>query len=1708
MNFLEKLAVQFGIQPYTYDQQGQKQAVTEETLLSVLNDIGVPIGKASEAEKLLEQHESDSANAVLPKVFCSRNDVGDCVFPLNLTKVQLPKTWQWKLTLEDGQTHQGEIQTAGLPSSLRQDNDIRYWQPQVKMPLGYHTLTLNDGQQSIECFVIQAPSKAFQPPALTEQRRLWGFALGLEQVNSYQNWGIGDFGDLADMVEGLVSCGASVLNVQPMHALFPHKPMYGDPLQPSSRYFWNILYLNVERIDEYHWSDNARRVTHSPEFQHKRHLVRESEEVDLQAVMSLKLQVLEALYQDFRKHHLANHTHRAHEFWNFKHQQGQDLRDYAIFQALHESYHLKTQLHTGWVHWQEAFQSPHTPEVADFIDKHEVRIEFYEYLQWQASAQWDMVGRTAFELQLEWGVCQDLPMGVNPGGAETWLNQEAFALDYEVHIPTSNPLYALKDHGVPFLPKYFEGEGLKAWAQMLRTNMRYVGTLRVVPMEALNEVIWQHREHPTQHVAVRYPHEALLSVLILESVRNQCLVIGGSLAGVGQETRDEYHRLGILTEREFLQDKPSDAGFPAVDQVDPFSVVCTHQADGPTIEDYWNGYDIIASLEKLPELQEQLTIQRVQDRVQLLIALRRAGLLPEHTGIDPSNVPRWNTDLNQALHLYLARTHSALVLVQLADLFNFTTSIPLEQRGGSNRRQRMELPLQRLLQHLIFKDLVGGMAQERPGFGTMRSETVARSSEPETQVVIPRSTYRFQLHKQFNFQHVRQMIPYLKELGISHCYMSPFLKARPGSMHGYDIVDHSTINPEVGSWDDFNKLVDELHHNSMGQIMDIVPNHMGVMGQDNQWWLDVLENGRLSLHAKYFDIDWEPAKSKLKNKVLIPALGNFYGKVLTAGQLQLKFDPWKGSFAVFYYEHMFPVNPAEYATLLQHRLDILQIRLLPDNPFMNEFHSLLASFRRLAEADPDIPEQKQEYAREKEWLKSRLAALCAKCTDIRLHIDTNLNDFNGRQDDAESFEPLHNLLENQHYRLSHWRVAADEINYRRFFDINDLAALRMEDLEVFEVTHRLILELMRDGRVDGLRIDHPDGMANPLEYYERLQTYLGGKLHHDEEGNVIHPLPAYILGEKILASHERLPTHWPISGTTGYDFASAVNGILVDRRHEEQINRVYQEFSGLRDSYEEVLLEAKELIMRTSLSSELNFLATHLNRLSEYNWQTRDFTLNDLREGLKSILTYFSVYRTYVTDISISDNDTMYVDWAVKRAIKNSLEGNPEVLQFIQDVLLLRGDFIEEPHWRETALMIATRFQQVSSVVMAKSFEDTAFYRYHRLISLNEVGSDPEDFGVSLGHFHKMMQDKAAEWPHAMLSTSTHDTKRSEDVRCRINVLSEIPELFEKQLQVWSRLSRAKIREVEGEPVPDGNTEYFLYQILLGTWPTELNSEQQLEVFSQRINAYMLKAMREGKEHTSWTHNQQDYEKGLHDFIQSLLTGLERNAFIKKFLPFQQMVAKLGAYNSLIQTFIKLSMPGVPDIYQGNECYDFSLVDPDNRRPVDFTMRRELLDQMRQRKGDQPHMPATFFQELLENVLENRVKFYVVWAMMQIRKDHEDLFKHGGYTPLLCEGNQQRHLIAYSRSYDGTTLMFVGARFFYQLTQGAEHPPVGQVFGNTEVEIPNELKSHEFHNLLTGKTIQAGSWGSSLLASEVLADFPLAVLKAVAPVAKSINGEK
>ncbi len=920
----------------------------------------------------------------------------------------------------------------------------------------------------------------------------------------------------------------------------------------------------------------------------------------------------------------------------------------------------------------------------------------------------------------------------------------------------------------------------------------------------------------------------------------------------------------------------------------------------------------------------------------------------------------------------------------------------------------------------------------------------------------PSSTYRLQLNPGFDFQAARKIIPYLAELGITAIYASPVFKARKGSTHGYDVTDPNRINPEIGTIEDFNALVDEAHKQGMQWIQDFVPNHMAYDSR-SPILMDVFEKGTASPYFTFFDIVWDHLRENLRGKVIAPFLGKPYGETLESGELSLRYD--NGNLSVKYYDSLYPLRIESYATIINHGLQELKRRLGEYDTDFIKMYGVVLVLTNLSEESNHEP-----LARTAQMLLAQDALwnMYRQNYAIREFVDGQIAEFN------RDVNLLDGLLSQQWFQLTYWRVATKEINYQRFFNINELISLRMEDKHVFEFIHNLVLGLLSEGKIDGLRIDHVDGLYDPTGYLLRLREYAGD---------------AFIVVEKILAMAEKIPQSWPVQGTTGYDFMNYAGELFVDSRNERAFQNLYATFTGESREYEDLLYEKKKLIIERHLTGDLDNLTSLLKTISTTTRDGIDLEWEALMQAIGETAAVFPVYRTYIAGEQITDSDRAYINAAIERAESR----NPTLtraLGFLKTVLLLDyPEHLAEEHNR-LWLSFVMRFQQFTSPLMAKGMEDTTFYVFNRLTSLNEVGGDPGRFGISVDDFHSANEQRAKAHPHTLNSTATHDNKRGEDTRARISVLSEMPGEWQQHLELWHEQNKRLKKIVDDEEVPSRNSEYFLYQTLVGAWPVE---ERERDDFINRMKDYMIKAAREAKTHTFWLDHNPPYEEALIHFTEKILSPSVSAEFLKSITAFQKKIAHYGLLNGLSQTLLKITSPGVADFYQGAELLDLNLVDPDNRRAIDYEKRERLLMEMKRK--EESGLPD-LIDELLSTGEADSLKLFTIHRAMAARNAAKELFDEGDYVRLRATGSRSNHIIAYARRTGEQWALTIAPRFLTSIVSENELPLGQEVWGDTKIEMPADAP-RAWRNVFTNEAI---NWRRSFSVAEALGRFPVALL--------------
>ncbi|MFW6093748.1 MAG: malto-oligosyltrehalose synthase [Pseudomonadota bacterium] len=1572
------------------------------------------------------------------------------------------ETVHWRLATEDATAHEGTVAVKSLPAMDPEGEGHRagwrWLNLDLELPAGYHTLHVTLGARRAAMPLVVTPGCCYLPAALEADARWWGLGVQLYGVRRARDFGLGDYSALGPLLRLCARQGGAFVGVSPLHAMFPEHPEHASPYSPSSRLFLNVLFIDVERVPEVADSPVVRARLGSAEIRDRLTAVRREELVNYAAAAELKLSLLREAFAESRA---RGGDERQRAFRQFCEARGDPLLRHALFEALQGYFHEQDPTVRGWEDWPRVYQDPASAAVARFAEDEAERVDFHRWLQWLADEQLAAATADAAAEETEVGLYLDVAVSVDPNGAEAWANQHLYALDASVGAPgdVHNPMG--QDWGLPPMnPRALEDSGYALFIDTLRRNMAHAGAIRIDHVMALMRLFWIPRgATPDAGAYVHYPLRDLLGIVALESQRNRCIVVGEDLGTVPEALADVLPELRILSYRLLYFEQRGDRRFAAPGAYPRRALVSVSTHDLPTLSGWWGHRDLEwrEALDLFPD-QESLRRARAdrdQDRDGLLAALADADL---EVPAAPSA-----TALGVAVHRYLARTPAMLQLVQLEDALALEeqANLPGVVEGHPNWRRRMPVTVEELPATERFTRILRAVADERqaaPGGAAPR----------------PRATYRLQLNRDFTFADARALVDYLHGLGISHVYASPYLASRSGSPHGYDVVDHGAIDPEIGTPEELATWARALGERGMSQVLDIVPNHMGVMGDDNAWWLDVLEHGQAAVHGDYFDIDWEPPDPGLAGRILVPVLGDFYGQVLGRGELALVFDPDSGSLGVRYHEHLFPIDPARYPRVL----DAARRR---EGGVCNwsersrmQLASVSAAFAKLPGRGERDPAAVAERYRDSAVLRGNLRELYHDDAAVAECLDASVAAFN---DDRGA---LHALMEEQAWRLAHWRTASDEINYRRFFDINNLAGLRVERDEVFEAVHRRILALVADGTVTGLRVDHPDGLYDPAGYFRRLASRCAE----------VRPAAApvtYLLAEKILAVDEALPEDWSLSGTTGYEFASLVNGVFVDPHGRDGLDRAYTRFVGETVPFGELAYRCKRLVTQRLLAAELRVLGNRLHRLAQADIHTRDYTLNHLSEALREVVACFPVYRTYIRTTPVSEPDREHVERAVRRARGRSDAVDVTVFDFIRDVLLQRRP--GGPEYRRAMLAFTMKFQQYTAPVTAKGIEDTALYRDARLLSLNDVGDDPGRFGVPVSEFHRGNAERLASWPRSMLATSSHDSKRGEDVRARLDVLSELPREWRERVERWRRSNLHLVRDLEGGPAPGPNDEYFLYQTLLGAWPLEALDDAGRAAFGERIEQYMTKAVREARRRSSWHAPDDAYEAAVTAFVAGVTDPRRSPEFLADFLDFKNRLAPIGLLNALSRTLLKLASPGVPDIYRGSELWNFDLVDPDNRRPVDYRLRRRLLDRLGPPGSTVPP------EELLDELASGLPKLYLIRQLLDLRGRYPTLFERGGYLPVRARGRHGGRLCSFVRHDRRAVLLVVAPRLVAPLCGEAGAPPLGARWQDTALELPEPVlrAARGFRDVLTGETHHLDE---PMPLRTLLGRFPLAALLA------------
>ena len=1612
---LHRIAALAGLQRTYRNAQGQHTESPDHAIAAVLQSLGYDVSSAEGRDATLATLLSETRALVDSTIVVAAD--ADAAVRLNGA---IDGEAMWRIVLEDGACLEGR-------RYVRHDNGHSTVSIDP-LPMGYHRLHIEAGGRIADTTLIAAPTLCFLPDALSHEGRGFGITAQVYGLRSTTNFGIGDFTDVADLGEGAGRFGAAFLGLSPLHALFPSDRSKCSPYSPSSRLFIDPLFIDPLQLPDFA-SSSAARYLGEPEIASSLDRLRAASLVDHRESWAIKRAALGKYWERF-----AGSADPV--FAAYRAEAGEPLELHATFEALSDHFAAEGKHWLG--EWPVEFRDAHGEAVTRFREHNRRKVDFHAWLQWLADSQLEAAQARSIDAGMTIGLYRDLAVGVDSGGAELWARPDWFVPGVSVGAPPDLLGPQGQNWGLPpFNPRTLEEQGLQGFRTLVSCNMRHAGAIRIDHAFQLQRLyVVPDGLSATEGVYLTFPFQAMLAVLRIESHRARALVIAEDLGTAPDGFSDAIMASGLLSYRILNFEREHGGAFKAPESYprNALAAIATH--DLPTFAGWWKGLD--TNLRETfdvftPEQAAREREERVGDLVAFAQALERAG-------IQKSSAVPFDPPFEEAFR-FVAKTRSMLIALQLEDVLEDINqaNLPGPDLGHPNWRRKLGRTVDGIL--------APGGPLARASAAVLDEGRSLTSATPRLSWPPPSATYRLQFHKDFTFAHASAALPYIKALGISHIYASPILKARPGSTHGYDTVDPTQINPELGGLDGFERFAAAIKEQGMELLLDIVPNHMGVGGADNPWWLSVLEWGELSPLADTFDIDWE--RLGAHGKLVAPFLGGQYGETLEKGDLKLSFDRSEGSFSVHHYEHRFPICPLTYA-------DILDRAVAVD---MSDGSDGVDGLLRVAE---DLRALAQEPAHRQfdvvatcERHKRRLALL-ARNANVLQTIEQAVGVINGAPGLSESFGALHRLLERQAYRLAYWRVAASDVNYRRFFDIDGLAGVRIEQPAVFQRTHALIFDLVRRSLIQGLRIDHIDGLADPKAYAAALQRAIGPNF--------------YVVAEKIVEPGEALRP-WALSGTTGYEMLNFLDGVFVDSDNERSFDRLYREMTGFSQSYEEALLSAKRQVLLESFSSELESLVSDMKRIADANRLTRDYSVNAIRVALGDLVCAFPVYRTYITPRTLESEDRVLLSSVLEKAKAITALPDRSVHDFLGSVLL--GTIpMGRPGRAQPALVnrFRRRFQQLTGPVMAKSLEDTLFYRYARFLVLNEVGGEPSRFGISPAAFHAENRERARTWPQALTTTATHDTKRGEDARARLLALSEAPDLWAQALAIW--------KAAVGSPeAPDANDQYMFFQALLGVWPVELlanDDEAVLDTLRKRLATYVPKALREAKRHSKWIEPNESYERSTIDLLDRLLGS--GSAFVARIRPIVQDLARRGMLVSLYRAVLKCTVPGVPDFYQGTALWDFSLVDPDNRRPVDYVERSALL-----KDGER-------LVDLFENWKSGAVKLRLASDLLRDRRDHALFYTKADYTPLTVTGPLSAKVIAFSRRYRDEMLVVIVPRLSGSASATAVTPVGMSYWQGTTIDIP----AGHWTDVFEGGVLQSGG---SIMAGTALAHLPFAVMR-------------
>ncbi len=1504
---LHQLAQAVGLARNYVRQDGEQVCVPDGALRAILAGLELDAGNEERARATHDDLMRQRTNALPPFVVTTPQ----APIEIRLNNINAAHL-DWRLLREDGSHVEGRARIIH-----HKDHAALSLPAQSE---GYHRLEAC-GSNSI---LIVAPEKCWMPDAFAQGAKGWGVSAQIYGLSSARDFGVGGFAEVSALAKATGALGASFLGLSPTHALFTADREKHSPYSPSNRLLLEPLFIDPRQAPGFAQCA-ANQLLSDEDFKRRNALARKQQLIDYPMVWDLIQDMLQSTWEHFKR------CPPDDDFTKFRQEGGETLERHAMFEALSERFAMQGLTKKGA--WPKAFHDVRSRAVQEAYADLSDRLAYHAWLQWIAERQLADAAHVAHRAGMEIGLYRDLAVGADPTGSEIWSDPDHYALRLSIGAPPDLLAPQGQNWRLPPLnPLGLANSGLLRFRQLLAANMRHAGALRIDhAFQMARLFLIPEGCDPKDGAYMRYPFEAMLACVRLESHRARCLVMGEDLGTAPQGFSDALMRSAMLSNRVFIFTRKPDNTFSAPEEYPRHAMASVTTHDLPTFAGWWRGLDIdLRSYFGLtnPNLREEELRIRNDDREKLCAALGCTTF-----DCDPNARPPYLPVIR-----YLARTTSMQLALQAEDLSGdvHQANVPGPSVGHPNWRRRLAMDVDTLCAPggLLARSAIV-MCEEGRG---LRAPAGRLNAPP------PRATYRLQLRKTFTLFDAAKLAPYLAKLGVSHVYASPIQAARSGSPHGYDIVDYARINDELGGEAGFEHFTQALRDNGLKLLLDIVPNHMGVGGAENRWWLSVLEWGVNSPHAHTFDIDWNHPAAH--GKLVLPFLRKPYGQALLDGELKLRFDPDEGSFSVWHWEHSFPINPLDYRYPIEWAVvaggATEHMRSL--RTFSNELYELM-------DALPASPHQ--GHIRHCEHLKESLARAARNSPHIAKALECAITYANGKIGVNDSFGPLHRLIDHQAYRLASWRVANFEINYRRFFDIISMAGIRVEDNDVFEATHGLILRLVAEGVIHGLRIDHVDGLAMPEDYLARLQTRTGPGF--------------YIIAEKILMPGEDLRP-WTIAGTNGYDAMHLLDAVFTNVANQSAFDAAYEEVTGASANYDDILRQTKLELIKTSFSSELESVVAVGKRAAELDILTRDITEESIKQALAEIIAALPVYRTYLSDVAPDVEDQHLIEMAVADAKATTKLEDTFAHDVLEALILETPCRDRSPTRHEVLNRLKRQFQQMSGPVMAKSFEDTLFYRYGRFVALNEVGGDPSRFGVTPRVFHALARERAAHWPASLSASATHDMKRGEDTRARLLALSHDPQTWRK-IVIAADINNDANRE-------ETNNRYIALQTIMGAWPADEVTGALLapdETFRARIHACLRKALREAKQRTTWTRPDEAYEATLCAWADTLF--LETGAFYKYIADALPRIVQAGFEVSLARTALKLTIPGVPDIYQGCEFADFSLVDPDNRRPVDYVARKISID----KPGPQADI-STQKQALIAALLRDRAHAPLLYA--------------------------------------------------------------------------------------------------------------------------------